>query len=75
MPDPRLVNLKACEMTLFPSMDSLVEVVEYIEAQAPIAPGQVLPLLMLYHNTLIKEIRQDAEAAPTPGTPQLTRVK
>lgn len=51
-------------MTLYPTMDSLVEAVAYIEAQCPVdAPNKLFPLLMMYHNTLIKELNSSMVTA------------
>ena len=42
-------------MDLYPTMDSVWEAVAYIESQCPIqSPNQMFPLLMMYHNTLLK---------------------
>lgn len=49
-------SIQACHMSLYPSKDSLVEAVQYIEAQAPLGQDDIFQLLMLYHNTLIKEL-------------------
>lgn len=49
-------EIKACHMSLYPTKDSLVEAVEYIEAQAPYSAQDFFPLLMIYHNTLIQEL-------------------
>lgn len=67
--------LTACLMSLYPSHDSLIEAVEYIEAQAPIQPNEVFALLMRYHNTLIQEITREESHARPKGTPSLVRVK
>lgn len=60
--------LQAARMSLYPTMDSLVEAVAYIEAQAPIQPHQLFPLLMLYHNTLLKVLAEDTPDAQQPPT-------
>lgn len=67
--------LQACLMSLYPSHDSLVDAVAYIESQAPIHPNEVFTYLMHYHNTLIQEIQRDAHSPPRRGEPQLTRIK
>lgn len=54
MTDPSAI--KACTMTLYPSKDSLVEAVQFIESQAPLNQEDIFHMLMIYHNTLIKEI-------------------
>lgn len=44
-------------MSLYPTMDSMLEVVKYAEAQCPIqSPNDLFPILMVYHNTLLKEL-------------------
>lgn len=44
-------------MSLYPTMESLVEAIRHIENQVPItSPNQLFPLLMMYHNTLLKEL-------------------
>ena len=49
-------GVQACHMSLYPTKDSLIEAVEYIEAQAPYTAQDIFPLLMMYHNTLIQEL-------------------
>lgn len=45
-------------MSLYPTMDSITEAIAYIEAQVPISqPNQMFSLLMMYHNTLLKQIQ------------------
>lgn len=58
--------LEASHMSLYPTKDSLVEAVEYIEAQAPIEPSQVFALLMTYHNTLLAELAKAGETNVIP---------
>ncbi len=58
--------LEASHMSLYPTKDSLVEAVEYIEAQAPIEPNQVFALLMIYHNSLLAELAKAGETNVTP---------
>ncbi len=58
--------LEASHMSLYPTKDSLVEAVEYIEAQAPIEPNQVFALLMTYHNSLLAELAKAGETNVTP---------
>lgn len=57
-------DLQACHMSLYPTKDSLLEAVQYIEAQAPIQPHQVFPLLMMYQNTLLAELAKAAQDTP-----------
>lgn len=47
-------SIKACHMSLYPTKDSLLEAVECIESQEPYTKEDLFPLLMMYHNTLIK---------------------
>lgn len=77
MVDPRVRELKACHMSLYPTHDSLHEAVAYIESQAPLEAHQVFPLLMQYHNSLIQEISRHMERDHDhlPGKPYLTRIK
>lgn len=54
-----------CHMSLYPTMDSMVDVMQYIESQLPITnPNELFPLLMAYHNTLLKEL----ESVPDDGS-------
>ena len=47
--------LRAVPMTLFPTMNSLEEVLSYAEAELPLCTyNQTYYLLMMYHNTLLK---------------------
>ena len=44
-------------MSLYPTMDSICEAIAYIESQVPVTqPNQMFSLLMMYQNTLIKEL-------------------
>jgi hypothetical protein len=72
MRDPHNYPLLACKMSLYPTHDSLLEAVQYIEAQAPMKPHEVFPLLMSYHNTLLQEIDRDQIR---PGQQHLVCVK
>lgn len=58
-------NLKLAEppkvrpehMSLYPTMDSLPEAILFIEQQAPLnTPNQIFSALMVYHNTLLKQL-------------------
>lgn len=47
------------QMSLFPTKDSLVEALADIEEEVgPDMAKRLFPLLMTYHNTLIKELTQ-----------------
>jgi hypothetical protein len=47
----------AVPMGLFPSMDSLQQVIDMANSQLPIAtPNAIFTLLMVYHNTLLSQI-------------------
>lgn len=49
-------------MPLFPTLDSLQEVVDLAESRVPIATkNDMLALLMIYHNTMLRVL-----AAPKP---------
>lgn len=44
-------------MSLYPTMDSICEAIAYIESQVPVTqPNQMFSLLMMFQNTLIKEL-------------------
>ena len=44
-------------MSLYPTMDSCPEAIAYIEQQAPLStPTEIFSALMLYHNTLLKQL-------------------
>ena len=44
-------------MNLYPTMESVVEAVKYIESQVPItSANEMFSLLMMYHNTLLQEM-------------------
>lgn len=48
------------QMTLYPTMDSMVEAIKYIESQVPVmASNDMFALLMVYHNSLLKTLRED----------------
>lgn len=61
-----LKAIRATHMSLYPSHDSLIEAVQYIEAQAPIESHQVFALLMRYHNSLLAELAKAGEADVIP---------
>lgn len=58
--------IQASHMSLYPTKDSLIEAIQYIEAQAPVEPHQLFPLLMLYHNTLLKVLAEEAAPSARP---------
>lgn len=57
--------IQASHMSLYPTKDSLVEAIEYIEAQAPYSAKDLFPLLMTYHNSLIKALCDAGETNVT----------
>lgn len=77
MTDPRVRSIKACHMSLFPTMGSLTEAVEMIEAKVPMPANEIFSLLMTYQNTLLNEIQQDMESQHIRqrGKPELRRIK
>jgi len=53
--------IRAVHMNLFPTMDSLNEVVAVAKLQLPIINEQsIVTLLMTYHNTLLATIRRES---------------
>ena len=55
--EPRSVHLE--HMSLYPTMDSVTEAICFIEQQAPLStPNEIFSALMLYHNTLLKQLSQ-----------------
>lgn len=59
VPARPLSEIRACAMPLYDTRDSLVEAVQFIESELDLEPGKVFPLLMLYHNTLIKVLAEE----------------
>lgn len=52
--------LRAAPMTLFPTMGSLQEVVDYADSKLPlITKNELYSLLMSYHNTLLKIVKDE----------------
>ena len=44
-------------MSLYPTMDSVTEAISFIEQQAPLStPNEIFSALMLYHNSLLKQL-------------------
>ena len=55
--EPRSVHPE--HMSLYPTMDSVTEAICFIEQQAPLStPNEIFSALMLYHNTLLKQLSQ-----------------
>lgn len=60
MNQPMLSVVLPMHMSLYPTMDTMVEAIKYIEAQVPVVEGNdMFSLLMIYHNTLIKTLKDD----------------
>lgn len=56
--------LRAVVMGLFPTMNTLDDVVALAESQLPITdPNKLRTLMFTYHNTLLKEIQREQETA------------
>ena len=56
----QLPYLSTAVMPLFPTLDSLQEVVDFAESKLPInSRNDIYTLLMIYHNTLLKEIHDN----------------
>lgn len=53
-----LNEIKACAMPMYQTKDSLVEAVQYIESQIDMPANDLFPLLMCYHNSLIKALTE-----------------
>ena len=52
-------HIHASHMSLFPTKDSLVEALADIEEEVgPKVAQHIFPLIMSYHNTLLKELSQ-----------------
>jgi hypothetical protein len=50
-------QLRAVHMDLFPTLGSLQEAVDFAESRLPITDKNALfSLLMIYHNTLLKQL-------------------
>lgn len=51
--------INAVPMALFPTMGSLQEVADYATSRLPITnPNELSSLLFMYHNTLLKVIKE-----------------
>lgn len=46
-------------LTVFPTRDSLDEVVKEAEARAPLQADEVYPILATYHNTLLSLLSKE----------------
>ena len=58
MPNNHAPPLRAVPMTLFPTLGSLEEVVEYADSKVPVGSrNELFCLLMIYHNTLLKIVQ------------------
>ena len=56
----RLAVLRTVPMTVFPTLDSLDDVVTLAQSKAPvISKNEVYSLLMTYHNTLLKQLEDE----------------
>lgn len=54
--------IRAVHMNLFPTMDSLNEVVAVAKLQLPVITEQALvTLLMTYHNTLLAQLKNEGK--------------
>ncbi len=52
--------LRAVQMSLFPSMDSLEEVISLAESKLPITDkNELVSILMMYHNTLLNQLNNE----------------
>lgn len=55
-----LLPIKPIPMTLYPTMDSLDEVMALAQARVPqVSRNEIVSLLLIYHNTLLKEISKE----------------
>ena len=54
------MTIPVLKMSLYPTMDSLLEVIKYGESQAPLTtPNEIFSLLMTYHNTLLDQLAKE----------------
>lgn len=52
-------KLAPVPQNVFPTMDSLQDVVEYAEAKVPVeSKNEITGILMIYHNTFLKVINR-----------------
>lgn len=51
-------------MPVFPTKDSLADVVLQAETELPQTPNEMFTILMTYHNTLLTEQRKAAHSDP-----------
>ena len=62
---PKQAALRAVRMGLFPTMDSLEDVIALAKSMYPQDNGNpIVTLLMTYHNSLLKELSN--ESSPNP---------
>lgn len=55
-------KVRAEHMSLYPTMDSCHEAIAFIEQQAPLnTPNEVFSALMLYHNSLLKQLHDSGQ--------------
>lgn len=53
-------TIRPIPQTIYPEKDTLDEAAEFVLDQVPITdPNEMYALLMTYHNTLLKEARND----------------
>ncbi len=59
-------HLRAVPMGIFPTMGSLQEVVDYADSKVPVtSSNELCSLLMIYHNTLLKTIKEQGNPGST----------
>ena len=57
---PVLSVVPPMHMSLYPTMDTTVEAIKYIESQVPVVEANTMfSLLMVYHNSLLKALKED----------------
>lgn len=50
-------------MSMYPTMDSVVDAITYIESQVPVtSPNKMFALLMMFQNTLLTELDKGKRA-------------
>lgn len=59
--DMTVQDIENMEMSLYPAMNSTTEAIKYIESQVPVeTANEMFSLIMMYHNTLLKELKNGA---------------
>lgn len=59
-PKNEIPTVRPEHMSLYPTMDTLPEAIQFIEQQAPLTtPNQIFGALMLYHNTMLKQLADE----------------